>query len=305
MSLFDGLRKRETTAILQAVGIGVVAAGIGYLMYKKFSENCDKPCGSGTGGCCPASKKPVVAVVRTEQSLGESAQIRLHNLKEAHKQKFADLAKAVEARKEKHCLDYPTLTEIQKLAVDLCEKDLEPILIKNREERRKYLGVDFARYEELVIKERNDVSDLFAQNLKEVLKEFGVEEQKYKDSIAAHLKTDPSIDLEGNHLIKTLVATVPARNDQKPGTLLHAEEVHQWLLDEYKKLEFKGKDDLLYGETKERMLLDRLFEKYKLEEEDLLVMRRRFRTQESIKRFTSQLEDAMLQDVQARVALKH
>lgn len=205
-----------------------------------------------------------------------SAKDRVAEFKKFHLERFVHAKQKAISEEHEKVLKYDTLTQIQQLAIEMSEKDFRKLIRINREERRKLIQHQKFNYEEVTIGGMKDFEDIFDQNIAEILKECGVSQEKYNDSIAQHIATDQGVYLVGPQLYETMVARMPAVNAPVTPTKDYAVEVFTYMVDQYPKIMYQPRSKEHYTEVKDRMLLDRVHEKYQLEEEDIKKLRRDF-----------------------------
>ena len=209
------------------------------------------------------------------------ARDRVHEFKQVHLERFVKAKQHAITEDPDKTLSLQTLSSIQQLVIEMSEKDFRKSIRLNREERRKLIAHQKHHYEEVVIGGMKDFEQIFEQNLSETLKECGVSQDKYNDSIAQHVNTDPNIYLVGPQLHETMVLRLPAVNTPVTPTKdyaveVYAVEVYAFMVEQYPKIMYHPISREHYTEVKDKMLIDRVHEKYQLEEEDIKKLRRDF-----------------------------
>ena len=233
-----------------------------------------------------AEKKAELGVKRAEEMLEEQfhkisqklnpPKVRVEEFKKMHLQRFVEVKNA--AIKEDHdaILDYTALSRLQQLAIEMSEKEFKKVVKLNREHRRRYLDHEKQKYEEIVIHGEKDFEEIFTQNLNAILTECGVSQEKYRRSVAEHIKTNDKVYLEGPALYDVMIGRLPAVNEPVMPSVDYVADIHQFMLEQYHKIFYKPLRKEYYTDIKEKMLLDKVWEKYGVEEEDLIKLRKNF-----------------------------
>ena len=208
------------------------------------------------------------------------AKERVEEFKKLHLQKFVEAKEAAIKEDKERVLAYETLKKLQQLAIEMSEKDFRKITKLCREQRRKCLDHEKPKYEEIFIEFETDFEELFTQNLKTILAESGVSDEKYNSSIEAYVQKDQEVYLNGIQLYDVMIGRLPCINEPVPPTKEYVTEIHAFMLSEYKHTFYKPVSKEYFTDVKEKMVLDKVWEKYGIEEEDLRKLRRTFDTPE-------------------------
>ena len=201
---------------------------------------------------------------------------RISEFKNLHLQRFVETKQAALKESDLKVLDFATLTRLQQLAIEVSEKDFRKVIKLNREQRRQSIEHDKPKYEEIVINGEQDFEEIFNENLKEILQECGVSQEKYNESLAEHVKTDENIYLVGAALYDVMLGRIPAVNEPVTPTKEYVIEIHNFMIDQYKKIFYRPIHKDYFTDVKEKMLLDKVHEKYAIEEEDIRKLRNNF-----------------------------
>lgn len=294
----DAKDKPKSLMIAAAVGVGIV--GVGYWLYlarQRTAEGkcpftgkskADKALGGvkSSGAGCPFSKGKAAGDEQYQE-------FKMKNL-----QRVVALKRDVTNESHNSVLKYETLTAIQQMAVEITTKDLRQVLIVQRQKRRAIK--DKREYEETIIKHIQQVEALFKANLDAILKDCTIGRDKYEESIKEHLKLDVSICMVGTHLNRVLVSRVGSLLEAERQTRELAKEVLTFMIDEYPKVHYIPIHSDYHAEVKEALLMDKVHEKYELEEEDLQQLRRKQDSAE-VKALVTKLETEVMKDIKHRM----
>ena len=274
MGLLDFFRdpkdKPKAIAVTAAIGAGVLLSGYWFwTMKQRVSEGRCPFTGkskSEEGFQCPITK------------LASSSNKKYETFKENHLEHIFSLKKDCIAEDKAKYLSYANLTGIQLLAVDVTLQDLRQLLKLQREKRRQIK--DKKEYERYVAINIKEIESIFKANVNTILKDFGISKDTYDASIQEHIKTDTSIHMVGTHLYRVLVSRLDSLADPEVQTNQKTLEILNFIIQEYPKIQYKAEHVENLAEVKESMILDKVHEKYQLEEEDLQLLRRKFDNQE-------------------------
>lgn len=201
------------------------------------------------------------------------AKERVHDFKNLNLKRFVEIKEACKKHEKDANLDLTTLKNVQLLAIEMSEKDFRKIIKQNREHRRKHIEHDKPKYEEIVIRAEEDFEEVFNQNIKEILADMGVSQDQYDKSIEAHVQHDQEVYLVGTTLYDIMVGRLPAFVDHLNPTKEKVIEICTFMIEQYQKTFYKPLHKTYFTDVKEKMVLDKIYEKYELEEEGLRKLR--------------------------------
>lgn len=282
------------------IGGGIAIAGLiwaGYVATTRVREGrcplTGKPgknhcatTGATSGGKCQFS--------HGSQALGKHS---VAEYKEKNLERYMEIKKSVLEDQKSDQLSYSSLTGIQKLAVEVTSLDLREVLEVNRKKRRAQLN-NPAEYSKIAVQGLKDVDELFNRNLNDLLKDFHVSNEKYRSSMQQHFALNPLVGLEGTHLRKVLVSSLNSINEPVYPTVAYTANIHRFMADLYSTIP-EPADPLYRAQVKEMYLFDKVHEKYAIEEEDILALRKRY-PHELVKEQVDRLEDEILKGLQKK-----
>lgn len=235
-----------------------------------------------------------VGYKRISERIPEAA-TRLESYKSANLERYFNAKKVSTVEEFHQLLSLDALKKLQEVVMEMSENEFRKNLKLNREQRRAHLAHDKPHYEEIVIDGRKDFEKIFNDNLKVVLQDFGVSQDKYEASVGEHVKDDQEIALFGTQLYDIMVKRMQPINLAEDATAEYAEEVAQHLATEYHSVLYRPLRKAYFTAVREQMLYDKIHETFGLEEEDLKEMRKIFQAS-NVQTLFIKLEQAVQKD---------
>lgn len=220
---------------------------------------------------------------------------RVTDFKAINLERFVEVKKqAITQNHQTNALTSETVDRINELAIEISEQDFRMALKLNREQRRKLIDNDKPQYEELFIDGLKDIEIIFNENLNAILADCEISRATY-DASAGKSTTHPK--LEGDALFQTLLSKQPALNLTDSPTSELAADVYKHMKEQYERIMYRPINREYVTEIKRAMALDRVHDKFGLEEEDLAKLRKNFAS--DVQSFQDQINTLTEQDAAA------
>lgn len=268
--LFRNVQNNPKPAILAILG-GAAAIGLGYYLWSHWRQVNNEAHKLGRGAAHAIHKaehSAARAAWRVWDKLVASHH-RVAEFKKNHLQQFFEATASAKKDDKEKTLSLESLLRIHTLAFEVSEKDFLKTLKVYREQRRKHLEHDKPEYEAIVVEGWDDFRIIFEENLKEILKDCEVSWDKYEVSVKELSEKDPAVDFRGRKLYDIMLSKAPAINEPAEPTAEHAVEVFKFMETQASKVFYKTLKPEDQERIREQMVLDRVHEKWALEEEDV------------------------------------
>lgn len=144
--------------------------------------------------------------------------------------KIRIIRQKVDHEKRKNELDMHTILLIHEALMDIAEDDFSQIVVENRVERRKVLGKDDAKYEELVVKGAEEIEKLITSKMQVVLKDCNATTELYEQSCQSWANKNPQFAMMSILMIEKLKTKIPKKSEEEV-TLAIAKEVMQYQIE--------------------------------------------------------------------------
>ena len=99
---------------------------------------------------------------------------------------------------------------------------------------------------------------------------------RYEASVAEYVKEDQNVALFGDQLYDVMLNLMPSYNKPVEPTPEYVAEVHKFMVDQYHRIQYRPLRTEHFTDVKERMLYDRLYQKFEIEEEDIRALQKNF-----------------------------
>lgn len=268
---------RDTVLI---VGFGAaVAAGLGlaYLAYKSGkteTAEADKPAGTSIRGNPSRESGSTLTPTPAPQKGGQSPQTGGIRKPAPHLQSNASAISIVSnsVKKEKDMYSMRTLTLINEMIEDICMPEFSEMIIRNRNERRRVIDSDPAKYNQIVESEIMETDALMMETIEKIMEKVGGDIEVYKNSIEYWSQQDQRFAMLNMMMIEKMKIGIKTTRDRSKITPQIAKDMMRLQLKLYPQLQIEMENPELEILVKKSMLQDRVFQKFGFEEEDLIVL---------------------------------
>lgn len=300
MGLLDAFRdpNEKPKAIALSIAIGAALIGAGYYFWSNRQEVADDLKTAGRK-IEKAAEKVGDMVERAAERVGDKVQNAAHNVsqkvnktftrasekfasakdrvakfKDLHFDRFVNAKKLCIRDGEDRPLSQEAISTIHELAMEMSEKDFKNILKVNREQRRTRIEHDKPHYEEIAIDGIKEFENLFTENLNSILAECGVSRDQYDQSIKQLTGVAPTYHIGGYGLYEAMLNRVPSVSLPDSGLEQLFVDVQKFMDEQYHKIMYRPLSKEHFVDVKRKMLLDKVHEKFGIEEEDIFKLKR-------------------------------